>query len=243
MATVSESCYSVVEFIPVGDPFMTSASAAFVFDDGGLGPTIDTTKIDTALIAFYNSTATGAAQPMGAYLSPALSRATNAALITHYDLSGKLAGGALGGPVAQTKFTLTAAYAGSTPYTNGVCMALTHKAYYNTDTEYGPGTRPRSRDRGRIYFGPLASQAIDQTTGNVAPIVRATTRTDACAAMTALAAVNVASGSGIAAYWSVWSRKSGVAKTVVGGWVDERPDYQRKRERLAGHTTTWGNLS
>lgn len=87
------------------------------------------------------------------------------------------------------------------------------------------------RRRGRIYFGPLASTASDSS-GRV-------TSTLLTAAVTAGSGLLTASNAASDWAWVVWSPTSGQAYPVVGGWVDNEFDVQRRRGMTATVRTSF----
>jgi len=107
---------------------------------------------------FYSTIATGGVTSVGAKLSNEIKTTTNAHRIDFYDVP--TTGGPIGAPVATRNFTI------STVSTSGLpeeCAAvLGFRAEYGTDVEFGSGTRPRSRDRNRIYLGPLSQNTVSQ---------------------------------------------------------------------------------
>lgn len=80
---------------------------------------------------------------------------------------------------------------------------------------------PMARRRGRLYLPPLNAGAYDGT-GRFLSSTQATLRNAANAFLTA---------SDAAADWSwvVYSKTTGNATPVIGGWVDNAPDVQRRR--------------
>lgn len=81
---------------------------------------------------------------------------------------------------------------------------------------------PQARRRGRIYLGPLTSNAYDTATGRPADL--ATTAIQA--AGDALVTASKATG---AWQWQVWSEVNGSGASVDNGWVDNAFDTQRRR--------------
>ena len=78
-------------------------------------------------------------------------------------------------------------------------------------------SRPRASIRGRLYLGPLETNCLDSTTGNVQALIVA----DIIAAAKVLASES--------ALWCVWSRTYQTATPVTGGWVDLEFGIQRRR--------------
>jgi len=194
--------------------------------------------LDDPLIDFYNGSS-GQTGTVASYLAGCLVRTSNAAQIKWYDIAGSLDGSPHGSPLATTTWTL-GAIAGSTNQFPGECaIACSFKASYATDPEEDGAMRPRARDRGRIFLGPV-NDSVD--TGGTSPILVSTTvRTDITVAAarlrTAVLAISTPS------YWAVWSRADAELKAVVGGWVDNAFDVQRKRGPKTTARTTWGTLT
>jgi len=99
--------------------------------------------------------------------------------------------------------------------------------------EYVSGVSPRRR-RGRIYLGPMALNALTTSTGMFST-----------AAVTAISnaadALVTSSDASSTVNWVVYSPTTDTAGTgetgmyeVIGGWVDERPDIQRRRAAAPG---------
>lgn len=199
---------------------------AFEYDLTGIGAS----ALNTALVAFYNANHVGPGA-LNSYLSEALSTSSNANTISYYDLTGHLSGTPHGSPVAVTQWTLGATGTG-TPGPNEVCMCLTAQADYGTDVEFGPGTRPRARDRSRVYIGPLEITLVTaEDTTTHAITVGTSPQQSLAASGAALLAANVG--------WSVWSRRDAALKPVVSGWVDNAFDIQRRRGIKASARTTF----
>jgi hypothetical protein len=118
----------------------------------------------------------------------------------------------------------------------GVAAAITMQAPYGTDVEYAPGARPRSRDRGRFYFGPLNQQCLlkeaDGSSSWTIPFKNCMTQwLKVLNAFTSTAhSVNFLLG--------VWSRQNAIIKSLAEGWLDDRPDYQRRRAGVEGSKQT-----
>jgi hypothetical protein len=114
---------------------------------------------------------------------------------------------------------------------------LCYHADFGTDAEFGPGgaTRPRARDRGRVYIGPLsASGCISQEATTLRPFVSDNLRNTLIDAGRRLA--NFA---GLPATWVVWSRKAAAVHNVVALSVDDAFDTQRRRGERPNVRTTW----
>jgi hypothetical protein len=89
--------------------------------------------------------------------------------------------------------------------------------------------RPRARDRGRVFIGPLDMGTVDNTTGLTGQARPGGTTIDrvrhAAYALLIDAAIAALSG-----YWGVWSRRNATVKAITGGNVSNSFTYQRGRE-------------
>lgn len=191
------------------------------------------TALETALTDFYNGVDTGGTgRAVAEFIGPQISR-TAAPVIRHYDLDGHLAGGRLGSPIRVTPMALLSAPMGGAPLPSEVAVCLSFHGAYGADPEFGAaGTRPRQRDRGRIYVGPMpmniAVVATEASTSR--PRVA-----DGCADTLLHAANRLFLESTSGKTWCIWSRKNGVLKPITGVAVDDAFDTQRRRgERPAG---------
>jgi hypothetical protein len=93
----------------------------------------------------------------------------------------------------------------------------------------GPGPRAR----GRQYIGPLTIESMTTLTGGVpAPI--GTLRERMVAASTDMAT------SGTGDTWVQCSTTYGTTLEVIGGWVDNAYDTQRRRGKAPSSRDTWG---
>lgn len=189
------------------------------------------TLTEAALEAFFKDVTTSGFA-LQTFLSPSLNTGAATSEISWYDLTGHLDGSRRGaGPIQTNTWNLTSV--GADPaLPDQVACALSIHSDYGTDPEFGVGTRPRARDRGRVFIGPLAgANTVDDALPSHEPMWGASFRDTLAAAATRLLFVNVG--------WSVWSRRDAALKPVTGGWIDNRPDVQRRRAQLASSRTTW----
>jgi hypothetical protein len=201
-----------------------------------------------AVVAFFNTTAAGASLALSGYLSASLDANTNHSTVSLYDVTNHLDGTAAGSPILVTPWTLgTRAAISAMP--EGVCAVLGMQAAYGTDVEFGTAApiptppdivadfgaasthtgrpRLRARDRGRIYFGPLASTALTTEAGTARAVLSAQFQTDIKKAAFALADVSISS----TPTWAmrVWSRRNAGVKLIDHFRTADRPGYQRRR--------------
>jgi hypothetical protein len=112
-----------------------------------------------------------------------------------------------------------------------VAICGSFHSFYAADPEFIPGARPRARDRGRIYWGPLTSDVLTQDGGTMRTRVKDTVRSDLMKKMQGLR-----DDPGFS--WSVWSRKNSTIDPVQVVWVDDAIDIQRRRGEKAIVRTT-----
>jgi hypothetical protein len=185
------------------------------------------------VLASLNAIPTGATAAPVKYLSSALNGAAGASLWEAYDVTGHLNGSPAGSPVLMGSWGATAlGISGAVP--EAACATVTMQAPYGTDVEFAPGTRPRARDRGRIYWGPIGGTTSLSVDANNRTIIIPACRTDLGLWIKAINA-HTTIPSNIPYTLAVWSRKNALMKGLAEVWVDDRPDYQHKR---AGQAST-----
>jgi hypothetical protein len=192
----------------------------------------DITAAQAAIIDFYNTVSVTNGITVANFLGTQLSRASNACRLNYYNLTGHLSGSPHGSPIATNTFTLGAAQSGETNMPAEVAGVLSyHSDLTDLQQELG-STRPAARARGRIFLGPLNTLArtIDGTTHQVTLSGGfRTSVTDAGARLI------LTSGVG----WAQWSRRNALVLGVVGGYVDDSFDTQRRRGVAATLRTTF----
>jgi hypothetical protein len=195
------------------------------------------TTLESALTDFYNgNTVAGTGLSVANFIGPTMSR-TIAPTFKHYDLDGHLNGTAVGSPVRVQPMALLGAGNGGTGLPAEVSCCLSSHADFGTDAEFGPGglSRPRARDRGRVYIGPLsATGCISQEATTLRPYVSDSLRNTLIDAGRRLF-----SFPSLPASWVVWSRKAAAVKNVVAISVDDAFDTQRRRGERPNVRTTW----
>lgn len=206
----------------------------FMFDVADTFVEADYAQLTTPLVAFYNNTPSGGTQGIHAYLSESLSRATNAAQIKLYDLSGHLDGSPHGSPFHVATFTLGGVLAGTTGWPQEIAAVLTLRGLGwdgQPVEEAGPPViRPRARYTGHIYLGPLNSGMSNEDN----PVrIGSNPRGNITLAAEVFADAVAANGHA----WSVWSRKSAVSHDVVRVEMDDAFDTQRRRGVRKSSTT------
>nr|CRY96799.1 hypothetical protein [uncultured prokaryote] len=181
----------------------------FHFDgDPGGG---DTAQIASNLISFYNDVVL--TNRVAYFLSTIVSRATNGCRIEQYDMTDPEPRV----PIATTVFTLGAA---------GATASFPSEVALCTSFYAAPASgSPQARRRGRIFLGPLGYIGGDTTTSVPNRPVSAT-RATIVASTQQLQEDSVASSTP----WCVYSRVDNVIRPIVGGWVDNEYDTQRRRQ-------------
>lgn len=169
---------------------------------------------------FYGSVAGGAAFALGTKIGTQISR-TVAPILRVYDVTNDLGGTPAGSPLQTTLLANLPPAASGNCHPEEVAFCLTFHADYGVDVEFGPGTRPRSRDRGRVYLGPLTADTISMGGGEAC-------RPSAALKTSALQA-GVSMTGDAACRLVVWSRASQSVKPVTRCSVDDAFDTQRRR--------------
>jgi hypothetical protein len=179
---------------------------------------------------FYRQGAT-AADRVGSYIGSGVDRGATHELAAYQIVSGPLGSPVLTvdwlGPVAP----LTAE---NLPLEVAACLSF-HGTLTGVMEEELDGDRPRARRRGRIYVGPLTTDAVDVTQfqPKLTAAFTAALRSNATNLADALQAATQP------AEWSVWSRRDVVLHEVVGGWTDNAPDTQRRRGQAPSSRTVF----
>lgn len=211
------------------NPDVDPVTSQFVYaQDGG-----NTGDLVAHIAGYYNTVASGATNAICHYLSPVCDGGTNHGIIEVYDITDHLDGTPMGSPVDGGNFTLTGPGA-SSMVAEGLAACVSYRAQYGADVEYGPHVRPRARDRNRRYVGPLNSNALILVfSGSNRVTVAPNVCTDLLA-NTKQVEVITSTGFGIGFgpdQWNlqVWSKTGGFVKPVYEYWMDDRPDYQRRR--------------
>lgn len=189
---VSTNTFSFWEAEPVADPVV---SALLIAD---------------ALVDFYNGN--GSNGP-AYYISPIVSRATDACRVEVYDRQAPTPRA----PLATLPFTLGGNTTGAL-YPADVALCLSFQGGRQSGV-------PQSRRRGRIYLGPL-TVAVATTSTTLPPVPASSAITNILARAVALSS-NVRSDSII---WQVWSTVDQAGVDLVEAWIDNVFDTQRRRD-------------
>jgi hypothetical protein len=214
----------------------------------------DVVDLVTMLALSMKTIPTGATLAPSGYLSSALNETANGCWVQGTDISQHLDGSPAGSPTAFSYWTypgISTSYA----FPEGIAVNIRIQAPYGTDPEFGPveppppgsdpgdpsaNTRPRARDRGRMYFGPCNSNimAFDATTGESKTSTQA--QTDLLKWINTIATWTSAAGT----IWDlgVWSQVAQSVKVATQAAIDERLDYQRRRSDQ-GTQPVWQTLA
>lgn len=176
--------------------------------------------LSDAVIAFYNTTVAGG-HAVCEYISNRLSRTNNSRIEVYNmaDVEPRV-------PVFTKTWTLgAAANTVSLPAEVAVC------ASYHGSAVSGV---PQARRRGRIFIGPLTNGAMSGGANEVA-------RPNSALITTLVNASHdlCAEAVDLGAHWAVYSRVLGTTTPIVGGWVDNDFDTQRRRSAEATDRTLW----
>lgn len=181
----------------------------------------DADNIATALASFYNTVQVipGTDRAVAEFIGGQISRAANATTIDLYDLTGHLDGSPHGSPLYTRSFTLGSEANSELPSEVAACLS------FHSDLsgllEHSGSTRPAARRRGRVYIGPLND--LGNTNATSQPMLNDSIRDCLSAAAITLAGA-------VSAGWRVWSRAgSALYGPIVGGWIDNAYDTQRRR--------------
>jgi hypothetical protein len=214
-----------------------SFGMAFEFSPGDSGN--DLSPFPLLVDRFFNLVGEGQVNPLCQYISPSIDRGVNHSSWAVYDISGHLNGTPAGGPVAAGSFTLgPAVSAKACP--EGVAICVGWRAAYGSDVEFGPvvppetgPSRPRARDRNRLYFGPLDGETLELDPSTQRTRLAQSVLSDVLIACNAM-------GESPPPGWypRVWSRKNAAVKPPVEWFTDDRPDYQRRRSDPSTIRTT-----
>lgn len=184
----------------------------------------DLVDVCEAVRDFYN-VAHGGAAALSTFLATPITRAANQCSVSIYNLDDPEPRP----PLVTTNFTLGAAAGTNTlPLEASVC--LSYNATY-------PSGEVRARRRGRIYFGPLNSNAVQS--GDSASFPQPSTavlnalRQSASWLLAEIPSINPL------ANWCVYSRVNGTSAPIVAGWTDNAWDTQRRRGNAPTVRTIW----
>lgn len=194
---------------------------SFAFHVSGGPGSAEGDNITERLAHFYNDPGSTGTNPIRDYLARSIDADVQAVKLQHYNITGHLEGDPHGAPYYETSFALT--NTAETALPDEIACVLSFNSSYGSDVEFGAGgTRPRARDRGRIYIGPLATNTLTTASTTHEVMFEEDFLTDVVAAASDLKG-------DLEIVWSVWSRVDAVLKPVVHIWADNAVDVQRRR--------------
>jgi len=120
----------------------------------------------------------------------------------------------------------------STSSPQETCLCLSFYADMTGIPEFGPSSRPRASRRGRVFLGPLSQGA--QNTDSITGVCR-----PQAGSISTLATAGGALKTALAGKWCVYSQKNHAMYPVIGGWVDDEFDTQRRRQRMPTSRSTF----
>jgi hypothetical protein len=218
----------------------------------GASPGVALSDATNPLAIFYNA--------IGSWLSHTLDRTIGHQRVDYYDITTHEGGSPHGSPVFSASFGIAIAAATTsqnTPADAACVLSLTSSTIANV-LEHGqipvalPSSesaidqgapishqglqRPKGRQRGRIYLGPLDQSAFEST-GSGEAVIAVGLRTALVSAASALK-TNWAALT-LPKTWCTWSRRDATLYPVAHGWVDDRIDTVRRRKPKATIRTTF----
>jgi hypothetical protein len=216
---------------------------------GGLGASVagQADITDAHIPTFYNGIVSPSGNKICQFLASNLDRTANACHMDTYTLTSVPDSTVpvlpMGSPFRRTTFTLGALLGPQVDLPRECAAVLSlhgNLVGLAEDTPggvAGPGgdTHPAARKRGRIYLGPLND--LGMGAGANGPGLNALFRGVATGAAKTLADDIAAALEGLS--WSVWSRVSHTLAPVLGGWMDDAFDTQRRRGIGASTRTLW----
>ncbi len=246
---------AVVHLVHVSGLPLDTDQNTFVFRSATLNAAAIQAAAAPDLVDFYNAAVAPQVDPLATYISSVVDRGTSQCFIQWTDITAHLDGSAAGLPFGISQFTLGAPLNATVLPDQDCCVLSLFGAGRAAAPVLGPlvstiptderaqdegapathsgHTRPKQSHTGRIYLGPLIASA-SQLLGSDSRVSNGLV-TDLAFAASELKA-DAASGS----YdWVVWSRKLASVDTIVGGFVDNAWDIQRKRKVKPTSRVVW----
>lgn len=127
-------------------------------------------------------------------------------------------------PIYSGSTALTVGAGASLPLEVALCMS------YHRELESGI---PAARQRGRLYLGPFDAGALDTSQPSSRPVSALVDAITTAAEV--LLSENTANNT-----WVTFSETLGALSPIVGGWVDDSWDTQRRRGSSPSSRTLWG---
>lgn len=194
----------------------------------------------TAFRDFFNNAYAGMTDQLANYIAESVSRSASACQILAYETDDLSGATPLGSPVGMLSFTMGNAGVGkSLPQEVSVVISyngdLTDVPISAPNPTPPPLTiRPAQRRRGRIFLGPLQDISGEDASGEFRPT--GLFLLDVALAFEGMATdINAIAGDDLA----VWSKADAAFYPVVGGYIDNAWDTQRRRGLEATSRTTF----
>lgn len=205
-------------------------------NSGGFGAP-EFADLGMLLNQFYCAAPSGDTDPIMNYMSRYI-QTSPLPVVNFYDAD------AVGSPVGSADLLGFTPGPGVTDMPQEVALVLSFHGDTTTVVENGPidpvtgkKTRPRARRRGRIYLGPLTVAALKTDTSGVPgrpdPVLLDIVN-DAATRL-----LHDPDGLAPGSSWSVHSRKENIFHEVVGGFVDNDFDTQRRRSSVSTSRLTF----
>ena len=202
----------------------------------------DPEGIRDALINFYNGNTSGADTALADIFSGTIDRGDFASKIDLYTVPDAPA--ALGSPAYSYEWGLLPEAVTLKPLPDECAMVLSMYSDLTGIPENTPGgapgpvgdAHPAARRRGRLYLGPLSDNCSDAVANGTTPprlssVARAVPAFSANRLCTESAALDNP--------WCVFSRTNWAMYPVIGGWIDNAFDTQRRRGPASSARTLW----
>lgn len=215
----------------------------FAMDDTTDYDSVEYTAITDRLITFFNTNpGLPATAGIANYLAAAISRVSNAARMVVYAGDTIDPRDPLGSPRFSRNWTVGAMAGGAVGQVAETALVLSYHADLTdipetqTNPSPPPATiRPAAHRRGRIYIGPPNSGAVVENGGSLFEVVPSPGVLNAMAGAAAdLLAANSSDWT-----WMVASQATGTEYPIVGGFVDNAFDTQRRRGHEASSRQLW----
>lgn len=189
--------------------------------------------------AFWNNDS-AQTRTIGSYLASCISRVADSFQFLVYG-TADLSGATPFGPPLDVASTSISGPAGDSdfPAEVAVCLSfhgdLTGVVESAVNPSPPPATiRPAARRRGRSYIGPIMGDPGSVLDANDEVIVSDVLQTDLSVSASRLRAAG-----SIDFNWVVWSKRDAAAYEVVGGFVGDSFDTQRRRGNAEQSRTVW----
>lgn len=188
---------------------------------------------------------TGGSTLISQYLPESINQTAGAGQWKVYDITAHLDGSVHGPPVAAGTWSTEVISTAVAAVPEGCCAVISYNSDYGTDPEFvrDPVThkvtgRPKSTHRGRIYF-PIGLTALSKETTTNRSIIHPSFIAAAHTLTSALASVAETTTPSNQWIWNQWSKKMSRIQQVTNAWVDDRPDYQRRRTDQGQRGSIW----